>query len=322
MNFYPILDQLHIVDKDGIDMPLQLNWGQSIYVDEIHRQWNANQPVRIIVLKARQIGISTATEAILFSMAQIFDNMRGRVVAHDNDSTQGLLEMSAHYWDTYPLRPLRTLKYNSRNELAWIENKSSIRVSTAKNTRAGRSKTIRALHASEVAFWEDPDTLMLGLSQSIPNRPGTFICLESTANGIGNWFHKVWMAAEEGEVSYKPIFLPWHKHPEYTASFEHLPVPKVLRLDDEERVLRNLGINDDRLVWRRQAIKDKCNRDVNQFHQEYPTVPEEAFISTGTNVFPYDHVKAVYKPINPRIGRLIETPRGIEFLDDRSESVV
>lgn len=316
INFRPMLKQLHIVDKDGLDTRLALNWGQEILLNEVHRQWNANKPVRIIILKARQIGISTISEGILFCMSQMFHNMRGRVVAHDNDSTQGLLEMSSYYWDSWAFNKLATLKYNSRNELAWVENKSSIRVSTAKNTRAGRGKTLRALHASEVAFWENPDILMLGLTQAIPNRPGTFIALESTANGLGNWFHKTWMAAEEGEISYVPIFLPWFRHPEYTAHFEGLNVPSILRLDDEEKFLRKLGIDDSRLIWRRQAIKDKCNRSVEQFHQEYPTNPEEAFISTGSNVFDYKLLQAAYEPKAPRVGRLTDTPQGIKFIED------
>lgn len=320
MNFWPMLDQLSIVDKDGNTRKLTepLFPSQAQFIDEVHRQWNINRPVRIIVLKGRQVGISTATEALLFCMSQIFDNARCRVVAHDNDATQGLLEMSTNYWETYPAAKLKTLKYNSRNELAWIENKSSIRVSTAKNTRAGRSKTIRALHASEVGFWDNPDPLMLGLSQSIPNRPGTFVCLESTANGLGNWFHRTWVAAEEREISYVPMFFPWYEHPEYTAEHENLDYPSIMKYTDEEKVLRRMGISDSRIIWRRTAIKDRCNRDVLQFHQEYPTVPEEAFISTGANIFPYEHLQIVYQPMLPRVGRLIETPRGIEFLDDVS----
>jgi len=316
INFRPMLKNLHIVDKDGLDTRLQLNWGQEILLEEVHRQWNANRPVRVIILKARQIGISTLSEAILFCMSQMFHNMRGRVVAHDNDSTQGLLEMSSYYWDTWAFNKLATLKYNSRNELAWVENKSSIRVSTAKNTRAGRGKTLRALHASEVAFWENPDVLMLGLTQAIPNRPGTFIALESTANGLGNWFHKTWMAAEEREINYVPIFLPWFRHPEYTAHFENIAVPSILRLDDEEKFLRKLGIDDSRLIWRRHAIKDRCNRSVEQFHQEYPTNPEEAFISTGSNVFDYKILQSAYEPRAPLVGRLMDTNDGIKFVED------
>lgn len=316
MRFNPFLKDLSIVTKQGDAIPLELNWGQQIYLDEIHRQWDADRPVRIIVLKARQIGISTLTEAILFCMSQIWSNLRARVVAHDNDATQGLLEMSQYYWETWPYNGLRTLKYNSRMELAWVEHKSSIRVSTAKNTKAGRSKTLRALHASEVAFWDDPDTLMLGLMNSIPNLPGTFVCLESTANGVGNWFHNTWMAAEEGESEYVPIFLPWHKHPEYTAEYEGLSPAITGPLSEEERVLKRMGISDGRLVWRRHAIRNKCGRDINKFHQEYPTVPEEAFIATGTNVFPVDKVRACYEPSTGLKGRLIETSKGIEFIAD------
>ena len=70
MNLRPILETLNIQDRDsGLVMPWPINWAQAEYIDEFHTQWNAGKPVRIIVLKARQLGISTASQALGFSLA-------------------------------------------------------------------------------------------------------------------------------------------------------------------------------------------------------------------------------------------------------------
>lgn len=321
MDIRPMLKVLSIVDKQAQVHRFEPNWAQQVFIEEFHRQWNAGRPVRIITLKARQIGISTVTEALMFSLAFTLDRLRGLVVAHENDASQGLLEMTQNYWDTYPFNLLYTLKYNSRNELAWRETKSSIKVSTAKNVNAGRSKTLQALHASEVAFWDKPAELMLGLRQAIPSGHGTFISLESTANGMGNWFHQTWEAAEEGDVEYVPLFFPWWKHPEYTAERSSLPIVKG-RLDEDERILRNVMIADgrmdyqSRITWRRWAIRNLAENRLEKFQQEYPSVPEEAFIATGTNVFPIVKLKVCYQPKVGVRGRLIEGHRGMEFQPD------
>lgn len=316
MNFYPLIRQLKVVDKNASLVPLEPNWAQQQYLAEVHTQINAGRPVRVIVLKARQLGISTITEACLFSLAFLNDRMRGLIVANEVDNSQHLLGITQTYWETYPFRRLYTPKYSSKNELAWTETGSSLKVATARNTKAGRSKTIHALHASEVAFWEDPDTTMLGLRQAVPQLPGTFICLESTANGVGNWFYNTWQAAESGDVDYVPLFFPWHQHPEYTASYIGLPYHNLGNLDAEERNLRAIGISDDRLAWRRWAIKNLCDNDVNKFHQEYPTTPEEAFVATGTNVFPIGKLREVYEPMEGLTGRLVREGDSVRFQPD------
>lgn len=318
MNLLPLVKRLSVVDKNATLIPLVPNWAQLAFLDEVGRQMNAGKPVRIIVLKARQLGMSTITEAILFSMAFIYNRMKGLVVAHEVDSGQHLLSMTDTYWQTYPFKHLYTPKYQSRNEMAWKETGSSLRVATARNAKAGRGRTLHALHASEVAFWEDPEKTMLGLRQTVPHLPGTFICIESTANGVGNWFYNTWMAAEQGDIDYVPLFFPWHLHPEYQASAFNLPYNNLGNLDSEERALRAMGISDDRMAWRRWAVKNLADGDVNKFHQEYPTTAEEAFVATGTNVFPVGKLREVYEHMEGRTGRLVRDGDMVRFQADVS----
>lgn len=318
MNLRPLLNDLSIVNKRGLTEKFQLNWAQEEYLAEVHKQWNKGRPVRIIVLKARQLGISTVTQGILFTMSFIFQNTRAMTVGNEIDNAQHLLSMSDTYWQTYPYKALYTQKYASRNEIAWNETGSSIRVATAKNAKAGRGKTIRALHASECAFWDYPEKVMLSMRQAIPEVPDTFIALESTANGVGNYFYETWQLAEQGDIDFVPLFFPWHRHPEYMASYIGLDYQSLSNLDGEERSLRNIGISDDRLSWRRWAIKNLCGNDLHQFHQEYPTTPEEAFVATGTNVFPVGKLRECYEPSEGQVGRLVRENNEVRFQPDIS----
>jgi hypothetical protein len=308
----PLIKRLKIVTKAGHLVDFEPNHAQLHYLSTVEEALFSGRPVRVIVLKARQIGISTMTEAIIFTLAFLFERYRGLVVAHDIPSSQGILSMTTEFWNSYTFKRLYTPKYESKNELSWKETHSSIRISTAKTATAGRSHTIQALHASECAFWQTPETTMLGLRQALPDLPLTFECVESTANGVGNWFNQQWNLATDRESAYVPLFYPWHEHPEYTAR-RLPPQPPIQRLDSEERALRASGVEDDRLLWRRWCIKNKCNNDLGQFHQEYPTTPEEAFVATGRNVFAIDTLRKVYQPMQGITGNLIRDGDNVKF---------
>ena len=188
MKFDPLIEKLSIRTKQQTVERFQPNWAQQQTLEVINDMYSRGVPVRVIVLKARQLGISTLAEALMFAWVMMHEQTYGLVIAHEIDASEYLLNMTKLYWETYPFKDLYTTKYVSRKELAWEETGSSIRIATAKNMRAGRSRTINAMHGSEIAFWDRPDEMMLGLRQTIPNQAKSMILLESTANGVGNWF--------------------------------------------------------------------------------------------------------------------------------------
>lgn len=313
MKISHLLETLKIETKFQGVQPFKLNWAQQALCDVVDRKIEDQKPVRVIVLKARQIGISTVTEGLIFNWAFLFPRSRGLIIAHEMDSSEHLLNMTNLFWDTSLYKKMYFPKYKSRKHLSW-NNESSIRVTTAGNKKAGRGRTIHSLHASEVAFWDDPAMSMLALRQTIPNAPGTFICLESTANGVGDYFWETWNAAIAKENEFVPLFFPWHKHPEYTAEYVGLDYVSLSNLDAEERILRAIGIDDSRLAWRRWAIKNLCRNDIHSFHQEYPSTPDEAFISTGTNVFPVGKLRGIYHPEGGERGYLVRDGANVRFV--------
>jgi hypothetical protein len=328
----PWLLRLHVLDRfTGQTVPLGsvINYSQLKLLEQVEADLAAGRPVRIIILKARQMGISTIVEALMFTMALMMDNFRGLVVSHESDSSRHLLSMTRTYWSTFWGQELWTPSSNAQNRLGWVETNSDIHITTARNLGGGRSQTLRFLHASEVGFWDrDPETLMTGLNQSVPRSPGTFIFLESTANGIGNYFHSTWKEAERGKNMYTPLFLGWWEYPHYTAwaigKGDEVSRPLVF-LDSEERILakflKSKGMDASevkaRLIWRRDVIATECLGDINKFHQEYPTTPDEAFIATGKNVFDKKRLDKIHHPdVDTWTGRLIETNGRIEFQHD------
>lgn len=273
----------------------------------MHRQYNSGLPVRIIVLKARQLGISTLTEGILFNWAFLHPGTNGLVISHESGHAQELLDKTKLYWDTWPFRPLYTEKYSTKNELTWVETRSKLKIATAKNALSGMGSTTHAVHASEAASYPDPRGLMAVMNQGIPYKHGTFVLYESTAKGTGNWWHETWLKAKDGEIDYKPLFFPWMPHADYKIK---TTIESKLELSAYERWLLTLGADFENIAWRRWKLKNDFGGDEAVFMAEYPATDEEAFQATGQPIFPHEALKECYKPFNGIRGMLITTRKG------------
>jgi hypothetical protein len=133
---------------------------------------------------------------------------------------------------------------------------------------------------SEVASWSDGSELMAGLMQAIPKIPNTMIFLESTANGIGDFFHKTWQAAKAGNSVFKPLFFSWSDRPDYAR-----PVPRNFKLTEEEKEIKiKNNLTDEQMQWRRETMREFADNP-KKFYQEYPMTDIEAFLSSGSSRF-------------------------------------
>ena len=122
MNFEPFVRRLSIRTKQQTVERLKPNWAQSATLQAVNHLYNEGRPVRVIVLKARQLGISTISEALMFAWVMLHQQSYGLVIAHEIDASEYLLNMTKLYWDTFPFKELYTTKYVSRKELAWEES--------------------------------------------------------------------------------------------------------------------------------------------------------------------------------------------------------
>jgi len=325
LSLTPLIEKLVISSKDATIENINLSnpygrdydfaWAQRILIKEVERQHNIlQQPVRIAVLKARQLGITTITEAVLFNWGFVFPGTNALVIAHETDTSQSAFEKNVMFWENWPYKDFYRLRSTTQRRMQW-EHGSSVRIATAKNVKSGRGRTLQALHATECAFWDDPETLMTGLRQTIPNKRGTIVILESTANGVGNWFHGAWEDAVAGINDYVPLFFSWLHHYEYALPLTTINAKRP-DLDQAERRLVRLGADLEHIEWRRYAIPSLCHGDEAYFCQEYPATAEEAFLTTGRNVFPLDKLEKAYRPMDGIKGEVLEINGRFQFYED------
>lgn len=325
---------LKIMTKDSRIIPFRVNPIQARIDETVERLKAEGRPVRIIGLKARQQGFSTYCQGYIFHDTATRRHRNSLTVAHDDAASTNLFEMSRLMYDSLPsaLKPMKRystksgeLVFENPNEAERSENpglRSSLRTMTARNTEAGRSKTIQNLHLSEVAFWDHAEKTMLSLLQAVPDHPDTAVFIESTANGVGGEFYDRYWAAKRGETEYVALFFAWFDHPEYSRPFRSDEEREAFAgsLDDEEQsLIAAYQLTLEQLHWRRWCIANKCKGNVDRFRQEYPANDQEAFLVSGRPFFNRKSLYVIHQSsvIEPkRIGNLVETESGeIVFVD-------
>ena len=293
---------LKIKTKSGTVVPFRLNDAQRKLYAVAKRQQDAGKPVRLIILKARQLGFSTLTEGLIFHACATRRNVNALIVAHREDATANLFRMSKLFYDELPAPVKPMLRASNAQELVF-ENpsklrserearpglRSRIRCATAGGRGIGRSDTLQCVHLSEYAFWPDgadgKASTLAGILQAVPSLPGTMVVIESTANGFED-FKERWDAAVAGENDFEPVFFAWFENPDYS-----MPVVPGTEWTPEERELRDAyRLTDGQLQWRRWCIANNCGGSLDMFRQEYPASPGEAFLHSGTGVFDNEQI--------------------------------
>lgn len=259
---------------------------QQTIVERVLDKLERGEPIRFIILKARQQGVSTIVEALIYWWTTTHKGQQSKVIAHNSDTSLYLYDMFRTYYEQSHESFQPPAKYNTRDGLVFDDDqsekglKSRIDTATAENSGTGRGQTIQWLHGSEVALWPKGQEIVAGLMQAVPFMANTAVFLESTANGIGDYFHTTWQASQRGESAFEPLFFPWTMDPEYS-----IQPPKHFKLTVEEKKLKkeyNLTLG--QIYWRRKKMLEFVG-DEKRFYQEYPLTDSEAFLASGTPRF-------------------------------------
>lgn len=266
---------LKIRTKTGKVEPFVFNRAQRFIHSKLEEQLERKGRVRALILKGRQQGCSTYVGGRYYHRTTHSKGVRTFILTHEDAATQNLFEMVNRYHEhCHPLVKPSTGAANAK-ELYFDKLDSGYKVGTAGTKGVGRSATIQLFHGSEVAFWPNADTHAAGVLQAVPDADGTEIILESTANGVGNFFHQRWRDAEAGDGDFIAIFVPWFWQEEYRKR-----VPDGFELNDEEIDYGNAyDLDLEQLAWRRAKIAEL--RDASLFKQEYPATAAEAFQMSG-----------------------------------------
>ena len=270
---------LTIRTKTGQLKPLVFNRAQQHIHDRLEAQRGATGKVRALILKGRQQGCSTYVAGRFYHRVTRRKGTRVFILTHEDAATQNLFDMVERFHAHCPAEHKRSTGAANAKELYFDDLDSGYKVGTAGTKGVGRSSTIQLLHGSEVAFWPHAETHAAGVLQAVADVPGTEVILESTANGLGNFFHNTWRDAETGANSFVAIFVPWYWQDEYRKA-----MVKDFALSEEERDYRDLyGLDDAQMAWRRAKIAEL--KDLALFRQEYPATAAEAFQQSGHDSF-------------------------------------
>ena len=280
---------LYIKKKDTEVALLKINQPQQKFYDVLKRQSEAGKPMRVIILKARQMGFSTLTEAILFKRTATRANVTSGIIAHKDDATTNLFNMSKLYLQELPEQLKPETRASNAKEIIFDNRtgtglRSKIKCMTAGGDGVGRSDTFQNLHLSEVSSWNNAKEILDGLLQAVPNKPDTLVVIESTAKGY-DYFKELWDKACAGENDFEPLFCAWWELDEY-----RMPADNIVLTEEEKELKKLYSLDNEQIAWRRWCIRNNCGGDINTFKQEYPACPEEAFLASGECIFDKDIV--------------------------------
>ena len=310
-------EQVKIITKDASTgfIPFKLNECQRRITESLDKQLEETGKVRVIILKARQQGISTYCAGRVFWKSYFSPHSRSVVMAHDSATSDALFTMSKNLISNMDGKYSPSEIRSNAKEIIISspampqDAVASYRLYTAGSPEAGRGTTPTIAHLSEVAFWQHDEKILAGLFQGISQAPGTEVILESTANGAQGEFYRLWKGAINGENEYLPIFLPWFITPEYTRN----PPDGFTKDIEEEELAEKYDLTDGQLYWRRLKIAEGGRI---KFQQEYPSSADEAFIMSGSNVF---NVEKLDKLIPLIAKRKIEWDPNSKMLDQHRE---
>lgn len=273
---------LKIVDKTGQLVSFQFNPEQRQLVQNLEK-YN-------IVLKSRQLGITSVSCALSLYYCHTEPGAVCLLMSYSQDSARGIFEKLKSLWMEMPSEVRLPELTNNRSELKF-SNGSRIIVCTCGNKDVARGLTLKFCHLSEYAFFR-PDRAqkhLLAIEQAM--RPDGKIIIESTANGL-NHFSELWQKSENGENMYRPHFFGWVQDKRMFADEYRLfndryrrihgKLPELNEMDETEQTLMQQGASLEQIVWRRLKV---ANSSLEQFRQEFPSCPIEAFVSTGRNFF-------------------------------------
>ena len=309
----------------GDDVLFRLTSPQRRFVTILEEKRLRNEPIRLVLLKARQWGGST-TSQIYMSWLQLMHKtgLNSLIIAHQTAGSDEIKDMFDRMIKAYPIDMLYELGESyKQNEpkLVGVGNSGAIsripqrnckiKLGTAERPNSCRGGDYNLVHISEVGIWKrtdgkSPEDIVRSACAGILLEPYTMIVYESTANGTGNFFEREYKAAKKGQSQFDAMFVSWFEIEKYS-----------LKVDDEEAFAEKLWKyrnSDDtasareesgRYLWRLWELgatleginwyiqeRSKYN-DHAQMASEYPSDDIEAFVHSGQKVFDKYKVEAL-----------------------------
>lgn len=316
----------------GEDIRFRLSRPQRKLILRFEQKRLKGKPIRLVLLKARQWGGSTATQ-IYMAWLQLVHRvgLNSLIIAHQGSGSDEIQDMFNRLIMQYPVKYLHQLgELYSENEPVFVgvgksgnihrvpQRNCKIKIGTAERPDSCRGGDYNLVHLSEVGVWKKtlgktPEDIVQSACSGIPLAPYTMIVYESTAKGTGNFFHREYTAAKIGPSQFEPLFIAWWE----------IDLYRVDRLDNPEAFAtwlyenrENNNVNSDReepgkylwWLWELGATLEAIQwyilerakyADHGHMASEYPSDDDEAFVHSGTRVFDKYKVKKLEATCRP-----------------------
>ena len=300
----------------GNDVLFKLNSPQRKLVCLLEAMRLRGEPIRVILLKARQWGGSTCVQLYMMWLQLCHDiGLNSLIVGHVKNAAYEVKDMFEKALAAYPLEWLyalgesyalnspKTKNVGSTGDIIKIlQRKCKIKIGTAENPDSARGGDYNLVHCTEVGLWrrtegKSPEDIIRSACSGVLYEPYTMIVYESTANGTGNFFHREYEAAKRGVSQFKPLFIAWYEIEQYRLDIaeernyaEWLYKNKDNETSDERKEsgkylwsLWEKGATLEGIAW--YEAERKKYRDHNDMAAEFPSDDVEAFVHSGAYVF-------------------------------------
>lgn len=288
-----------VVDKlTGRVVPFVLNKPQRRVAAIMERQRRQGQPVRLIMLKARQWGGSTLVQIYMAWMQLVrHTGWNSLICSHVKDASANIRGMYSLLLRNYPsgLKGEKPKEFcfapfeGSRNINYIPARECRVSIASALAANSVRGGNYHMAHLSEVAFWgegdeETAEKTVRSIAGSVPLEAETVLVMESTADGEDNYFHNEWQRAVNGQSDKEPVFVPWYEIEIYRKALSDRERQELAsEMDEYEReLLRKPGVTLESIAWYHSKRREYTTHE--QMMAEYPSTPAEAFSASATPV--------------------------------------
>lgn len=309
----------------GEDILFRLNRPQRKLVERFERRRIAGEPIRVILLKARQWGGSTVTQIYMAWLQLVHQTgLNSLIVGHVKDASTEVKDMFDRMIKQYPTSLLYEIgaAYNENEpKLTGVggmvniqripQRNCKIKIGTAESPDSARGGDYNLVHCTEVGLWKKtegktPEQIVRSACSGVLLKPYTMIVYESTANGTGNFFHQEYEAAKAGKSQFEPVFVSWFEIEQYSSNVEDKLAFATWLWENRN----NNNASTDReesgrylwWLWERGASLEAIQwyvlermkyNDHGNMASEFPSDDVEAFVHSGARVFDKYHVEAL-----------------------------
>lgn len=310
----------------GSDVLFRLNRPQRKLITRLERMRKAGKPIRLILLKARQWGGSTAIQIYMAWLQLVHEvGLNSLIIAHQGTGSDEIKDMFDRMVKSYPTKMLHEITDTySANEPKMVgvgksgnifrvpQRNCKIKIGTAERPNSCRGGDYNLVHLSEVGLWKEtegkkPEDIVRSACSGILLKPLTMIVYESTPNGVGNFFHKEYLAAKKELSQFEAMFVAWFEIEQYELPFED----DAQRNEFADRL--QAGRHDDEVksdreepgtylwrLWEKGATLEAIHwyvsertkyTDHGDIASEFPSDDIEAFTYSGRKVFSNEDVE-------------------------------